>query len=222
MSVQVRELLGEHGEHNVRSAAMANVPECWKCGREINIAADEVANVVLERNPTTGDMVAHYVHPECSSSKVVDGDVSRSAMWGMSTDLNFVGVLRGARPRLAMLVESRRPFTAIAGGPDGLTQALTSRGLLTVREPLAAVTAPRLDAAWACWIDDGSLVIVDGPGEILRYDDLSPEFVRALEQDGGLLLLAAANFGLEAPDPARIDIVLAAGDAVGGIVKYGA
>ena len=220
MSAQVRELLGDHAELRARSAAMANDPECWRCGHEIAVAAGEVANIVIERNPTTGDIIVHYAHSGCSSSQVVEGDASRSAMWEKATDLNFTAALRSARPRLAMLIESRNPFMLVAGGLDGVTQSLSSRGLVSVRAPLSAVTAPKLDNAWACWLDAGDLIIADGPGEILRYDGMSPEFIRALKHDRALLLLAAADFGLEAPDPARIDIVLATGGAVGGIVKY--
>lgn len=217
LTPEVRELLGEDAERDVRSAAMANVPECCECGGEISVAGEETANVRVLLNPASGDMVVHFAHAQCAPSAVVVGHVPAKAIQDAATTLNFTGVLRPAQPALAMLAEPRTPVT-LANGRDALTDGLVALGLVAVREPLASCSAPKLSAAWACQLDAGDLVITVESQEFLRYDGMQPEFSDALTRANGLLLLVAADFGLETPDLARIDIVLAAGRAVGGIV----
>lgn len=215
----VRDLLGANAELEMCSAAMANNPYCTECGRRIALRGGDTANLRLVVDPNSHYEPVQFAHTSCAPSDVVHGRVSPRAIADGSRLVNFIGLLRTARPNFAMLVEPRMPMTSPPGVSYGYADAMRDRGLVSVCEPLASCAAP-LASSWACWFERGDLVIADGSFGLVRYEGMRAAFVEALRRDGGLLLLVAADFGLEAPDLARIDIVLASGRAVGGIVTF--
>lgn len=200
-----------------------SVVHCKVCGGEIAPESPIRAEVVAGRDPR-GTTIVGYTHPECQRSCVetitLPGPPSEfPTSWTALFRSHVFGAVI-----LWELAGALRVGDSDAELYDPIDARLRAHGFRPVLQRVDDIVAP-LVPGWKIRPQGLDLVLDAPDGNKEAFDDalgdgLPDGWLAAAKRTKRVLVVYGSGFGLERPDPERIDRALQVGSAVGGLVKW--